>query len=90
VAGATKCSCAGPGLPYYGMPSSVVRVWAVRFSLAAFEPEMLAVMIEAFEAACIVGQPDVARDVIALRITTAAMLGERDPVRLREAALKTD
>jgi hypothetical protein len=56
----------------------------------AFEPEMIAVMSEAFEAVCKelsnAGQ-QAARDVIALRIITAATLGERDPVRLRESAL---
>jgi hypothetical protein len=34
------------------------------------------------------GQPDVAREVIAGRIIAAARLGERDPVRLRQAALR--
>jgi hypothetical protein len=33
------------------------------------------------------GQRTVARDVIAGRIIAAARIGERDPVRLREAAL---
>jgi hypothetical protein len=51
-----------------------------------FEPEVLAVMGEIFEAAC-KEQPKLAPEVIALRIVTAAQFGERDPVRLREAAL---
>ena len=54
-----------------------------------FEPEAIAVMSEALEAACEVlhdvGQPDV--EAIAGRIIAAATLGERDPVRLRAAAL---
>ena len=58
----------------------------------AFEPEALAAMSEAFEAACEVlhdtSQPDDVREVIAGRIIAAAKLGERDPVRLREAALR--
>jgi hypothetical protein len=58
----------------------------------AFEPEAIAVMSEAFEAACKeldeAGQPKVAREVIAGRIVAAARLGECDPVRLREAALR--
>ena len=58
----------------------------------AFEPEAIAAMSEAFEAALQelqdTGQPDVAREVIAGRIIAAARLGERDPVRLREAALR--
>jgi len=48
-------------------------------------------MSEAFEAACKeldeAGQPKVAREVIAGRIIAAARIGERDPARLREAAL---
>ena len=52
----------------------------------AFEPEVIAVMSEVFEAAC-KEQPDVSPDVIANRIIAAAKLGERDPVRLREVAL---
>jgi hypothetical protein len=58
----------------------------------AFEPEAIAAMSEAFEAACRelqnAGQPEVAREVIAGRIIAAARLGERDPVRLLEAALR--
>ena len=57
----------------------------------AFEPEVVAAMSEAFEAACNelneAGQPKVAPEVIAGRIIAAAKLGERDPVRLRAAAL---
>src|SRR6266436_6180563 len=52
-----------------------------------FEPESIAAMGEAFEAACEVlheaGQPEVVREVIAKRIIAAATTGERDPVRLR-------
>jgi len=52
---------------------------------------VIAAMSEAFEAACKelddAGQPRVAREVIAGRIIAAARLGERDPVRLRAAAL---
>ena len=58
----------------------------------AFEPDAIAAMSEALDAACKelqdAGQPDVAREVIAGRIIAAARLGERDPVRLREAALR--
>jgi hypothetical protein len=57
----------------------------------AFEPEAIAAMSEAFEAACNelneAGQPKVPREVIAGRIIAAARAGERDPVRLRAAAL---
>jgi hypothetical protein len=56
-----------------------------------FHPEALAAMGEAFEAACEAlddtGQPQIVREVIAQRIIEAARRGERDPVRLVEAAL---
>jgi len=54
--------------------------------LGAFEPEAIAAMSEAFDAAC-ESQPEAVREVIAQRIIQAARLGERDPVRLRESAL---
>jgi hypothetical protein len=57
----------------------------------AFDPEAIAAMNEAFEAASEVlheaGQPEVVREAIAKRIIAAATTGERDPVRLRAAAL---
>jgi hypothetical protein len=57
----------------------------------AFEPEALAAMSDAFDAACEklgdIGQPEVAHEVVARRIIAAATLGERDPARLLEAAL---
>jgi hypothetical protein len=56
-----------------------------------FEPETIAAMSEAFEAACEVihevSQPNVVREIIAGRIIAAARFGERDPVRLQAAAL---
>jgi len=55
------------------------------------EPEAIAVMSEAFDAACKAlndtGQPESVLEVMAERIIAAARLGERDPVRLRKAAL---
>ena len=49
------------------------------------------VMGEAFDAACKElhdrGQPPIVYEVIAKRIIDAAKNGERDPVRLRDAAL---
>ena len=57
----------------------------------AFEPEVIAAMNEAFDTACKAlqdtGQPELVLDIIAERIIAAASAGERDPVRLREAAL---
>jgi hypothetical protein len=58
-------------------------------SPGAFEPEAIAAISEAFEAACRLhnaDQHEVAREVIARRIIIAARFGERDPVRLRAAA----
>ena len=61
----------------------------------AFGPEVIAVMGDALDAALKelqdAGQSDiqsdVVREIIAGRIIGAARLGERDPARLREAAL---
>ena len=59
--------------------------------LGAFDPEAVAVMSEAFEAALKelrdAGRHSVIPEGIARRIIAAAKFGERDPVRLREAAL---
>jgi hypothetical protein len=56
-----------------------------------FDPEALAAMVEAFDAAYKAlndaGQPKIVLDVIAERIIEAARRGERDPVRLVKAAL---
>jgi hypothetical protein len=58
----------------------------------AFGPEAIAVMSEALEAACEelgdTNRPEAVREIVALRIIAAAKLGECDPVRLREAALR--
>jgi hypothetical protein len=57
-----------------------------------FEPETIAAMSEVLDAACEklgdIDQLEVAREVIAGRIIAAARLGERDPARLLEAALR--
>ena len=59
--------------------------------LGEFEPDAIAAMSEAFEAACKElnddGQAKLVLEVIAERIVGAASIGERDPVRLRKAAL---
>jgi hypothetical protein len=56
-----------------------------------FEPEAIAAMGEAFDAACkelnCTRQPAVVRELIATLIIAAASRGELDPVRLRMAAL---
>jgi hypothetical protein len=61
-------------------------------SFGAFGPEVIAEMTEALEAACEelgdTHQPEVLREKVAQRIIHAVRLGERDPVRLREAALR--
>jgi hypothetical protein len=62
------------------------------FIPGAFGPEAIGAMSEAYEAALKelqdTGQPNVMREVIAGRIIVAATFGERDPVRLRKAALR--
>jgi hypothetical protein len=56
-----------------------------------FEPEAIAAMSSAFESACKelgeTSQFEAVRSLIAGRIIAAASSGERDPVRLRTAAL---
>jgi hypothetical protein len=56
-----------------------------------FDPEALATMVEAFDAAYKalddMGQPKIVLEIIAERIIEAARRGERDPVRLVKAAL---
>ena len=58
-------------------------------ALGAYGPEAIAEMTEALDAAC-EEMGAGARNIAALRIIAAARLGERDPARLREAALRRD
>jgi hypothetical protein len=51
--------------------------------------EMSEVLDAAFEKLENTGEPDVVRERIANRIIAAAKLGERDPARLLEAALRS-
>jgi hypothetical protein len=83
-------------LPTYGESFATVGESAAMSiqsfaKLGEFEPEAIAAMSEAFEASCKelndAGQPKLVLEVIAERIIAAARLGQRDPVRLREAAL---
>ena len=57
-----------------------------------FDPEAIAVMNKAFQAAITelqdTGQPDMVLDILAERIIAIAKSGERDPDRLRAAALR--
>jgi len=55
-------------------------------SPGVFGPEAIAGMSAAYEAA-LASQPNAVPEAIAGRIIAAARIGERDPVRLREAAL---
>jgi hypothetical protein len=70
------------------VPAVKIRISAMP---GAFEPEAIAAMSEAFEAACEVlhnaGPPEVVREIVAGRIIAAARFGERDPAHLRVAAL---
>jgi hypothetical protein len=62
------------------------------YSCGAFGPEEIVKMSEvldaAFEKLQDTGEPDVVRERIATRIMAAARLGQRDPARLLEAALR--
>jgi len=75
-----ECSCWGRSVP--------IRPF---MQPGAFEPEVIAAMAEAFEAACQAlhdtGRAEGVREHIARRIITAAKFGECDPDRLRAAAL---
>jgi hypothetical protein len=63
----------------------------VRLKSELLEHDVIAAISEAFDAACKqlddTGQPDLVLEIIADRIVAAANTGERDPVRLRKAAL---
>ena len=63
----------------------------IRKAGAAFDDRMTAIMGEAFDSACRElndsGQPPIVYEVIAKRIIDGARAGERDPLRLRNAAL---
>jgi hypothetical protein len=59
---------------------------------ASFSPELVEAMSAAFEDACkqlgLAQRTDPLRDLVAQRIIEAARTGERDPIRLRDLALK--
>jgi hypothetical protein len=59
---------------------------------SAFEPETISAMSKVLDAAFVelqdTGEPDVVRERIATRIIATARLGECDPARLLEAALR--
>jgi hypothetical protein len=61
-------------------------------SFGVFGPEEIAELAETLDTAYKelqgTGEPDVVRERIATRIIAAAKLGERDPARLLEAALR--
>jgi hypothetical protein len=59
----------------------------------AFDPEAIAAMAAAFEATLaelgLVDRSDAMTEIVAKRIIQFAQEGERDPIRLRELALKS-
>jgi hypothetical protein len=58
--------------------------------VAAFDPDMISVMLAALdEAASAVSADETTRSLIARRILAAATQGERDPARLRRHALRS-
>jgi hypothetical protein len=60
-------------------------------STGVFEPEAIAAMGRAFDAACkelhCTSQPEAVRELIAALVIAAASRGELDPIRLRTVAL---
>jgi hypothetical protein len=75
------------------LPPAVMNSILPFFQDASFDAETTRAMGEAFDAACKElhdkGQPAVVKELIAKQIIEAARRGERDPVRLCEAALRT-
>jgi hypothetical protein len=63
----------------------------IRKAGTVFDDRITKIMGEAFDSACKelhdTGQPAIVYEVIAKRIIDGAKIGERDPVRLRNAAL---
>jgi hypothetical protein len=63
------------------------------FEGPAFEPEATRLLGQAYDLACRglhdKGQPDIIREMIAERIISLAVKGQRDPQKLSEAALKS-
>jgi hypothetical protein len=61
-------------------------------SSGAFDPEAIAEITEALEVAYKelhgTAEPEIVREIIATRIIAAIRLGERDPARWLEAALR--
>jgi hypothetical protein len=76
-------TCALPGQAAMSIRSFVTP--------GVFDPDALAAMDEAFDAAFEalddMGQPKIVLEIIAQRIMEASNRGERDPVRLVKAAL---
>jgi hypothetical protein len=59
------------------------------FKDAAFEPELLHVMGEAYDLACkqIDGAGDLVKEVVARRIVDLVLSGQRDPLKLSQEAI---
>ena len=87
--GAQNAATSRNALPHW--EGSAVPIYSFIQS-GAFDAEGIAAMSAALEAACDehgdAGRSEVVREIFAQRIIAAAKLGERDPVRLREAALR--
>src|SRR5215831_4113254 len=90
---AEDCSHTARGL--WGVLAGQRLMWGMSIvpfiKHGVFDPQVIAVMSEAFDAACKelhdTGQPEIVREVIAKRIIELATMGELNPVSLREAAL---
>src|SRR5215467_15129996 len=90
---AEDCSHTAGGL--WGVLAGQRLMWGMSIvpfiKHGVFDPQVIAVMSEAFDAACKelhdTGQPEIVREVIAKRIIAEALKGQRSVRRLRDAAL---
>ena len=72
----------------FPLPAQVLQI-----SDRAFDAEVTALICQAFDLTCQAfhdaGQPELVKEIIAKRIIEIAGRGERDPQKMREAALNS-
>ena len=83
------------GIPCYPLKGAAGGTFVPLIRLVkeeSFDPEMIKVMSEAFEDALaslhLVDRTDPMTEIVAKKIIECAQAGERDPIRLRDCALK--
>ena len=72
-----------------GQPRCPARGVLELLRVAGFEPEAIEIICETYDrrSVCDISKPDPVNKIIALQILSLAKQGERDPARLRAAAL---